>query len=495
MDDNLAGIQGTELDPHTSQEFEFESPPSSVKTPDWIQSNRLENSLFNDPLTFYSYPSLHWPIKLSTIKECLGITRSDHYLPDSMPSWTASSSSRSSPNRPTSPTRTVCFLNQPQLTSEQEVLSRQHQTALIDAHWHRKQFQLRTSLPPDSARSLDSITSNLPLPQLSFGSTTLIAGAAEVYISKEAYRNRLVTSTPHPCTVMLTTASTSQIVHFQAGLEHNYDQSPMACLKAEFLEEQEQSNSIHTHATALASKKTLLSSDVVDQGSDRPRDTPCFHLTADLNLDLHRMSNELQFFLQWIAGLIPGCLSYFVVDPRDTFLTILNGAYDISQLHAAWVAISKWMELGIKYINKYELEYKEADEEKRIKSPISTNPDVIQNTIQILSTDQRMWYMYSQVLHHQAELMEDALQWFNELQQWWDIYPAPEALMCTVKSALSSTPVPEFPCTSYKGNGQFILPPVQPPQAPSNVNKGKNREFHWPPGFSEKPGSRHSTTR
>ena len=100
-------------------------------------------------------------------------------------------------------------------------------------------------------------------------------------------------STPHPHLAMSTIASTSQLVHFQAGLENGYDQSPITHLKVEFIEEQEQSNSVYTCATALASKKTLLNSDVVDWGSDRPRDTPHFHLTADLYLDLHKTLNEL----------------------------------------------------------------------------------------------------------------------------------------------------------------------------------------------------------
>ena len=101
-----------------------------------------------------------------------------------------------------------------------------------------------------------------------------------------------------------------------------------------------------------------------------------------------------------MADLILECQSYFIVDPKDTFLIILNGAYDISQLHVAWTAISKQMEIGIKYIDKYESEYKEVDEEKRIKSPVSMDLNIIQNVTQILSPDQRMQYMCSRVPHH-----------------------------------------------------------------------------------------------
>ena len=211
--DILAGIQEIALDPHSSREFEFESPPSSFKTP---QSNQSGNSPFNDPLTFYSYPSPQRPLNLTTIEERLGITRSDRYLPDPSPSQTITSSSRSSPApiQPSSPPRTVCFLNQPQLTSEQEVHSSQYQIVLIDAHQHGKQFRSRTSLPPDSAKSLDSIASSLPLPQLSFGSITPIVGASDVYVSTNIYENRPITSTPYLAPFMSTIASTSQLAHF-----------------------------------------------------------------------------------------------------------------------------------------------------------------------------------------------------------------------------------------------------------------------------------------
>lgn len=115
----------------------------------------------------------------------------------------------------------------------------------------------------------------------------------------------------------------------------------MARLKVEYFKEQEQSNSVHTRATMLASKKALLSSDIINQGLNRPRDTPCYHLVPKLYLDLHKTLSKLQFFLQQITGLIPEHRSYFVVDPKDTFLTILNGAYDIAQLHAAWKGMTR----------------------------------------------------------------------------------------------------------------------------------------------------------
>jgi len=73
--------------------------------------------------------------------------------------------------------------------------------------------------------------------------------------------------------------------------------------------------------------------------------------------------------------------------------------------------------------------------------------------------------------------MEDTLCRFNELQNWQDICPAPEVLTRMAKSTLPGTPLPEPSCMSYKGNGHFVLPLIQPLPASSNINKGKNREF------------------
>ena len=134
-----------------------------------------------------------------------------------------------------------------------------------------------------------------------------------------------------------------------------------------------------------------------------------------------------------------------------------------------------------------------------------------------------MKYLYSQVLHHWVELTEDTLCQFNELQQWHNIYPALNALTQALKSTLPGTslrgtplpgtPLPDFSCTSYKGGSQFVLPPSQPQQVSSNIDKGKNQEFRrpsWPSGaatslhmgpltpgkstsqFLDPPGSQHN---
>ena len=133
----------------------------------------------------------------------------------------------------------------------------------------------------------------------------------------------------------------------------------MAQLKTEYEDERDETASTHMRAITLSSKTTLSDSDIVDRGLNRPKDIARFHLIPKLYLDLHKTSGELQFYLERMTGLIPECESYFIVDPKDTFLTILNGAYDIAQLHAAWMGITKHIALGVKNVDKYNSEYKE----------------------------------------------------------------------------------------------------------------------------------------
>ena len=162
-------------------------------------------------------------------------------------STTASSWSQSPEN---SPPRTVRFLDQTPLTTEQEFLSSRHQAALKEAHRQGKTLRSRTSLPL-TARSLDSISTNSPLPQLSFGSLAPVAGSSEVFIAKDVYRDQFATSTPqdpsHPDPSKPNPMSLAlPFPALRAGLEQGYEQSPMSRLKSDFLEEHEQASSTHT---------------------------------------------------------------------------------------------------------------------------------------------------------------------------------------------------------------------------------------------------------
>ena len=88
-----------------------------------------------------------------------------------------------------------------------------------------------------------------------------------------------------------------------------------------------------------------------------------------------------------------------------------------------------------------------------------------------------MRFMYVQVPHHRIDLTEDALRRFNELQNWQDVYPTPVELMqfhSNEPVRTGQTLISDFGHTSYKGNGQFVLPPLP---NPASSDKGKGKEF------------------
>jgi len=158
MDNNLANNQVNELNPHTSHKFDFNSPISSTSPNQYA-------SPFDEPLTFYSYTlsSQALPLNPQNLLEWLQLKSMNPFPPHST---TASSWSLSLENLPL---RTVQFPDEAPLMTEQELQSSQHQAALKEAHQQGKPLRSRTSLPL-TARSLDSISTNSPLPHLSFSS-------------------------------------------------------------------------------------------------------------------------------------------------------------------------------------------------------------------------------------------------------------------------------------------------------------------------------------
>jgi len=96
-----------------------------------------------------------------------------------------------------------------------------------------------------------------------------------------------------------------------------------------------------------------------------------------------------------MAGLIPERTTCFIIDPKNMFLAVLNGAHNLAQLHAAWMGVSKQVELGIKYISKYKSEYQESEVGKQMQSPVSTDPGLIENLSWLVQPNDRMCYIYS----------------------------------------------------------------------------------------------------
>ena len=201
----------------------------------------------------------------------------------------------------------------------------------------------------------------------------------------------------------------------------------MFCLKQEFMAGGEDANSTFMLVTTCVAKSTLLASDIVDRGQERPRDTPRFHLHPVIFTELHKTVYEFQFYLERAAGLIRDRNRHFIIDPKDAFMTLLNGAYDLAQIHAAWLGVMTRLCLGLKFMDKYEEEYKGTAKEAPL-SPISTLPEISSELDRISNPNECMRFMYSKVLHHQSAIAPNIQREFANIGSWQSILPAPQEL-------------------------------------------------------------------
>ena len=155
------------------------------------------------------------------------------------------------------------------------------------------------------------------------------------------------------------------------GMENGYSLSPMYNLWLEYCNEGEASKSTQSRVVFYATKPSLARDEVVDRGADTS--TQCYMVHKPLFEQIGRTVNELQVFIQHMAGLIDERSTYFQVDPDDTLLKVLGGAETTSQLHAAWLGLTSRLGAAQKFMLKYQQEYQNAPVPP---SPVSTNPDI-----------------------------------------------------------------------------------------------------------------------
>ena len=136
---------------------------------------------------------------------------------------------------------------------------------------------------------------------------------------------------------MSTTAETTSTQTFRPETGRGFEGSPMARLILQYKESSDEDISTYQRVVNLSAKKSLLANEIVElQGSQRS-----YALQPSLLEDVTQVVGELQIFLERTSALIPERSSYFKVDPRDTFLSILRQSSDIGQLHAAWMGLSR----------------------------------------------------------------------------------------------------------------------------------------------------------
>ncbi|KIM42234.1 hypothetical protein M413DRAFT_27029 [Hebeloma cylindrosporum] len=118
-------------------------------------------------------------------------------------------------------------------------------------------------------------------------------------------------------------------------MERGYTLLSMAQLWLEYGKSTERSTSTTMHAMGLATKRSLKADEVVDLGPSYEM-TGRFHLHDKLARSVIQTVEELQVFIRRMAALMPEHKSYFILDPDETLLEILEGGESLGQLLAAW---------------------------------------------------------------------------------------------------------------------------------------------------------------
>ncbi|EDR04615.1 uncharacterized protein LACBIDRAFT_330428 [Laccaria bicolor S238N-H82] len=202
------------------------------------------------------------------------------------------------------------------------------------------------------------------------------------------------------------------------GMENGYSLSPMYSLWLEYCDEGESSKSTQSRVMFYATKPSLARDEVIDRGPGSP--TQHYMVDKTLFEQIVRTVNELQVFIQHMAGLIEERTKYFQVDPDNTLLKVLEGAETTSQLHATWLCL----------------------------------------------TNDKLWYIHGTIPRHADKLSLDARHRLTETNEKWEkIIPAPPWLAAPAQK--TSPPISKFSAwTSYKAASSFTLPDELEPTAP-----------------------------
>ncbi|KAJ7615061.1 hypothetical protein DFH06DRAFT_1146122 [Mycena polygramma] len=198
----------------------------------------------------------------------------------------------------------------------------------------------------------------------------------------------------------------------------------MTSLQREYTTETESHVSTFEGVRAIVTKTELQTSDIRDRGISLKNPVARFSLDPKLFARVDRVTAELQIFLKSASELVPGRTTYFIVDPEDTCLPLLQGAHELAQLQACWSLLRKRVELGDRALRRIE------------------------------SGDERMRTLYSKIPHHREDLTEEQRLRAEYQHSWQNIFPINSSLMQSFPKRLAE----ENPLTvHYDDQGQKFL--------------------------------------
>ena len=277
-------------------------------------------------------------------------------------------------------------------------------------------------------------------------------------------------------TNMSSTTELTSTRTFHPGSERGYDSSPMARLIQQYKEDSnDEDTSTWQRVVTLSTKKSLLASDIIKKRGIQSSYT----LHPTLLEEVTRVVAEVQVFLERTSALIPERTSHFIVDPRDTFLSILKESSDLGQIHAAWMGLTRRLSLAQENLVKYETQYKGPIEGENLElpmSPISTDIGIYEAIEGEEDRDFRMRYMYENVPHHQDQIRSPRK--LRDGTSWSSIISLPNNAQDTTSSTLPTIPEQGYAADDSeavtmrrdKGKRRITDEFVSPPTSPRIVN-------------------------
>ena len=380
-----------------------------------------------------------------------------------------------SQSRTSSPTKKSSTLHPK--TTIQELNSRSHQKAHVDAINKSSQFHSKTSLTPRSVEIFNN-TPTSPIHALNFSTSAKVSqattSASNIHAAGEFQPKSVApASARYPIDTILELEKEPDMTH-RLGMEQGFEFSPMAKLLREFGSQDLESQGLSTEMKIqlIIDIEELGPEMILDRGSERSPGTPRYHLTTKEWERVQSAVTELQIFLQQAARLIEERQTHFLVDPGDTLLPILAGTSSLGQMNAAWKAVRLRIELGTKALKKYVAEYKQAPDDNLILSPLSTLPDLYNELEGLDDSDQKLRYLYSNIPHHQDQLTDEGRTSLQRARSSWvHVLRMPAGIRDAFR--LDEKPTPKPTPTARTDS----LPPI-------SVPKGKGREIEVKPPAS-----------
>ncbi|KAJ7156336.1 hypothetical protein C8R46DRAFT_1295118 [Mycena filopes] len=263
----------------------------------------------------------------------------------------------------------------------------------------------------------------------------------------------------------------------QSPVDSEEEMNPMASemekLQIEYTQDRKLDVSTALRIAQLANKVSLERGNLLDHGVSSTKEYLRFSITADFSILLETTILEMQSLLDRAGHLVPHRRNIFVVDPRNSLISILRGSESLDELNVSWVALSKRLGLAHKYLEKYGREFKNDPLDPAPNSPVSTTAGLYNRMPMDEGNQSQLSFLFHNVFHHReqipTEFRDRAENWVNRA------LPAPEGLHqafperdreenpSTIYYSATGTKMEQFSSdrSSWRKNGEeFDLPPV-----------------------------------